>query len=284
MVSSKFLQISYVVALMLVMSLAACTNLRAVRDFAAISTQGQSMQSAAAELSDSPQRESQYALDDATRQQFEISALNGKTNELALVAAYGVLQTYMATLATLAGDGIIASNNAIADFNKQLASQHLIADTNALDAYSKISQLVSKAITDLYRQSKLREIIGEAHESVPTVVSNLEHIITVDCVEQLNGEERMLDAYYIDHSKVSSTNTPPWAKTLVMEIYRDKRSTLEGKIHDCEQFGIVLSKIAAGHEAMFRNLKHLDAKELESTLKGYQQEISAAYDSIKKLK
>jgi hypothetical protein len=160
----------------------------------------------------------------------------------------------------------------------------LIKDTNALGAYGQIADLASKAMTDLYRRKKIREMIAQASNSFPTAVSNLQHLVTVNCVLQLEAEKRMLATYYIDSTRLDATNTPPWARTLVMEVYRDKLSVLEQKIEDCKKCGVILGKMQDGYQALLKNVKHLDAKELESTLKGYEQAMSAAYAAIKKLK
>jgi hypothetical protein len=276
----------FLVAMLLgVLSETGCTNLGAVRDFAAISSQSHSVQLAAAELADSPQRQLQYALDDSTKSIYQASVTLGMSNQVALVAAYGIIQSYMTTLGTLAGDGILASNTiAIGNFAQVISTQSFIKDTNAVDAYGKIASLISKAIIDLYRQSKVRKMIEDVHDSFPVAVSNLEHVVTVDCVLQLSAETNMLNSYYIYSTQLNSANTPPWAQRLVMDSYNAKMEELLGKIHDCNECGLALGKIAAGYQLMYDNRDHLDAKEFESTLKSYEQDIMDAYTSIKKLK
>lgn len=275
----------YTVILLLLVFQTGCTNLDAVRDFAAATSQSQAIKLAATELSDSPQRQLLYVLDDSAKPTYEASVMLGNSNAMAVVAAYGIVQNYINTLGALAGDGILASNTVvIGNFTRVLSSQSFIGDTNVLTAYGKIATLISKAIMDYYRQEKLRQMIEDVHDSFPLAVSNLEHIVTVDCVLQLSAETNMLNSYYIDSTQLNSTNTPDWAERLVMDSYNAKMKVLLGKIQDCYQCGVALKKIADGYQLMYSNRNHLGTKEFKSMLKSYQLNISDAYTSIKELR
>ena len=265
--------------------LTGCVNLKAVHDFAATSADGQTMQTAAAQLADSPQRQIQYVQDTNAIKSLEMSAAIGKTNQQAVLAAFGVIQKYMTTLATLAGDGIVASNNAVAGLSQQLVASDLFGtDTNAPDAYGKLAGLVFKAATDFYRQAQLREMIERAAPCFPVAIATLQHIVTNDCVLELRTEMDAADQYYEILSGLQNPDTPKWAVVLVEDIHQDRKAAIQNKINICQQYGIVLGKIADGHAVMVKNLHHLGAKELASALNGYQQQIAAVYEGLKKIK
>lgn len=266
-------------------ALTGCTNLKAVHDFAALSTEGQTLQGIAAELANSPKRQIQFAATESAKNELVLAANIGKTNEQRLVAAHGILQNYMAALASLASDGIVASNNALAGFNQELAEAGMFgAHAQERDAFGKLAELVDKAATDFYRQAKLREMIDQAAPAFPVAIGALQRIVTNDCVMVLQSELGNVNQYYKERSGILDQGTSRWAVVLVEEIRRTRVAALEDKIQVCRQYGVILQRIADGHAAMARNLNHLDAKQLVATLEGYEQQICSVYDSFNKLK
>jgi hypothetical protein len=214
-----------------------------------------------------------------------LAADTGKTNQQRLVAAHAVIQGYMAALASLASDGLVASNNALPGLNKELAEAGILgAHAQERDAFGKLAELVAKAATDFYRQAKLRDMIEQAAPIFPVAIGALQRIVTNDCVMVLQAELGNVNQYYKERSGILDQGTPGWAVVLVEEIRQTRAAALEDKIRVCRQYGVILARIADGHAAMARNLNHLDAKQLVSTLEGYEQQISAVYDSFSKLR
>lgn len=265
--------------------LTGCTNLTAVHDFAALSSEGHTLHAIATELADSPQRQIRYALTESARNDLVLAADIGKTNEQRLVAAHAVVQSYMNALATLASDGIVASNNALAGLNEELAEAGIFgAHAEERDAFANLAELVDKAATDFYRQAKLREMIDHAAPALPVAIGALQRIVTNDCVMVLQSELGNVNQYYKERSGILDQGTPRWAVVLVEEIRETRVAALKDKIQVCRQYAVILQKIADGHAAMARNLNHLDAKQLVATLEGYEQQICSVYDSFNKLK
>jgi len=264
--------------------LSGCANLRAVRDFAQTSTEGQTLQAVAAELAESPRRQIRYTTNQAVKTDLELSAAIGRTNRDEIVAAHQAIQAYMATLATLASDGIVASNNTMAQLNQALAESRFFAvHEKERDAFGKLAELVMTAATDFYRRAELRHMIKQAEPYFPVAIAALQRIVTNDCVMLLQGEMGAMNQYYELQSGLQNASTPAWAVVLVEEVRQERAATIEQKIRVCRQYGVILGKIGEGHAAMAQNVKHLDTKEVVATLEGYQQEISAAYESFKQV-
>ena len=266
-------------------ALSACTNLKAVHDFASVSTEGQTLHSIAAELANSPQRQIRYAATESAKADLVLASNIGKTNQQKLVAAHAIVQSYMAALANLACDGIVASNNALVEFNKELEQAGIFeAHAQERDAFGRLAELVASAATDFYRQAKLSEMIERAAPAFPLAIGALQRIVTNDCVMILQSELGSANQYYKERSEILDQGTPAWAVVLVEEIRQTRVAALEDKIQICRQYGVILARIADGHAAMARNLKHLDAKQLVSELGGYEEQISAVYDGFNKLR
>lgn len=272
-------------ALLLAAVLTGCVNLKAVHDFAGISTDGPTMQAVAAELADSPARQARYTTSEDARKDLETAAALGKKNERELVAMFGVIQRYLAALATLSGDGIVATDKAMAGLNKQIAGAKLFAaNADARDAFGKIAVLVARAATDIYRRAEVRHMIKEAAPDFPVAMGALQRVVTNDCVRLLQGELGALNQYYREQSGIADPAAPKWAVVLVEEVRQERENAVREKIRDCQLYGAALGHIASGHAALVKNLNHLDAKELVSELEGYEQEIFDVYDGIRKLK
>jgi hypothetical protein len=272
-------------ALLFAAALTGCVNLKAVHDFAAISTDGQTLRVVAAELADSPARQVRYASNEDAKKDLEAAAALGKKNARELVAFFGVVQRYLAALATLSSDGIVATNNELAGLTNEIAESTMFAaNADATDAFGELSELVARAATDFYRRAELRRMIKAAAPHFPVAIGALQRVVTNDCVLQLQGELGALNQYYREQSGIADPAAPKWAVVLVEEVRQDRETAVRDKIQVCRQYGVVLGKIAAGHAALVKNLNHLDAKDLVSELEGYEQGIFDAYDAVRSLK
>ena len=263
-------------------ALTGCLNLKAVREFATVSTEDATLKAIAGEMVDSPRRKVRYAADEDTKKAFEAAATVGRTKRAELVRSHEVIRAYMATLATLAGGGSIDSNSSVAGFSAEFGDSGLL-DFSEKQAFGKLATLVSRAATDSYRRTTVRQLIRQAAPGFPTAIAALQRVVRLIGDEQLGGEIGALNQYYRIQSNLPDPTTPAWARVLVEEIRQEREAAVQQKIEVCRNYATALGRVADGHAAMLKNLDHLDARELVALLKQYEQEIAAAYEAVRRL-
>ena len=272
-----------VVALVLLgIALTGCVNLKAVHEFATVSTEETTLKAIAGEMVDSPRRKVRYAADEDTKKAFEAAATVGRTKRAELVRSHEVIRVYMATLATLAGGGSTGVNPSVAGSTVEIGNSGLL-NSSEQQAFGKLATLVSHAATDSYRKTTVRQMIRQAAPDFPTAIAALQHAIRLIGDEQLGGEIGALNQYYRIQSGLPDPTTPAWARVLVEEIRQEREAAVQQKMEVCRAYATALGRIADGHAAMLRNLDHLDARELVVLLKQYEREIATAYEAVRRL-
>ncbi len=263
-------------------ALTGCVNLKAVHEFATVSTEDATLKAIAGEMVDSPRRKVRYAADEDTKKAFEAAAAVGRTKRAELVRSHAVIRAYMATLATLAGGSSSGANPSVAGSTAEVGDSGLL-DSSEKQAFSKLVTLVSHAVTDSYRRTTVRQMIRQSASDFPAAIAALQRAVRLIGDEQLGGEVGALNQYYRIQSNLPDPTTPAWARVLVEEIRQDREAAVQQKMEVCRAYATALGRIADGHAAMLQNLEHLDARELVALLKQYEQEIAAAYEAVKRL-
>ncbi len=151
-----------------------------------------------------------------------------------------------------------------------------------VDAYSKISEVLTRAITDRYRRKKISQYIGEANDAVKVLLNALEFNLARNLTGRLESKNQSLQSYYFD--LFDDTKASAYEKKKILEDYNSATSEINSKKRQIITFGNGLNTIAQGHQKLFENRNKLGTKELKELLSQYASDIQDIIDKINKLK
>jgi hypothetical protein len=261
----------------------ACVNLKPIRQFAdsAVDTAGYT--ALTSYYVEGVEHLKSYQ-DEASQPGLDQDSLARRKQEAGLLALHHGIEAYMTAIGSLASDEVISYDKSLDKLGKELQDSE-VASPSEVDAYKSLASFVAKAATDLYRQAKLKQLIGEANGPFQDVVGSLQKIVRRGYVLSLDNEAAALDAYYKDIIMASdrATNAQPALTELVKETWRIKKNDLAARRKACLAYADTLDKIANGHQELYNHRDKLDAKETLDTLLTYANELNNLRTKIKQL-
>jgi hypothetical protein len=206
---------------------------------------------------------------------FNIKECDCQTNEKAdsiTLIIYQAVKGYFGGLTNL-------SNNKLTDYkinalSKSLAEIDLNAvkiDKSQVEAYSAISGILLRSITDKYRQHKIKEYLKAGNEPLKVLLSFMDFNLSSNLSGKLNVQKQVIKGDYFDLTKDLTLST--WEKRKVVEAYYSRLGTIESKQKELLTYSKSLRKIAAGHQKLTDNLDRINEDEIKEQLTQYTSDI-----------
>lgn len=182
------------------------------------------------------------------------------------------------------------SNNDLTDYNfdalrKSLTEggfSNIKIEKEQVDAYSKISNLLLKATTDVYRKKKLKTYIEDANEPLQILLKKFQFIIQKNLEGELNFKKEKLYAYY---KEMNLNNTLSYYEKGKATIdYYQQLSDINAKQKQIDAFAKSLEPISEGHQILYENRNKMTTKELNELLIQYSSDIQDFVSEFNKLK
>lgn len=302
---------------LLVVAVSGCANLSAIREFASLSAGTAGYTTTTKEYIESPVQLERYTLETDTNRITDLraSATARKAQEAKLLALQTSVAQYMTALAQLSADELISYSAEFNAFTKQATDAKLFSESEA-KSVSALAGLISKAITDGYRQRKLRDVIREANGPLQDVITALRETTKLYAGAQAN-DALYVRQYYsnlMDETRMSCqahdalmrlydpirSQSAPVTRAEIDKLLADARSAcqtpllqqlrgesrdaiagIEQKQKKAAQFDESLDRIGKAHGLLYENLDKLPSDEIRRQIGYYSQELKVAYKATR---
>jgi exonuclease VII small subunit len=150
-----------------------------------------------------------------------------------------------------------------------------------VDAYAKISNILTRTITDQYRRKKISEYIEQANEPIKLLLNAFQFNLVSNLSKRLETKKERLKSYYFD--LFDDKQTTSYEKKKIIEELNSTISDVDLKEKQIVSFGKGINIIAEGHQKLFENRKKMNSKEIKDLLSQYSSDIQDIVDQINKL-
>jgi hypothetical protein len=299
-----------------VLLVAGCANLQAIRQFAQSSTEAETYRAIANDYAEVQEREKYYSLT-KLHAEYDKDKKVRKDQTKALLDIQKVIAEYMRALGELAADELVSYDKSISYLTEGLKATKSI-DTAQIQAFDAITKLLARAMTDMYRQKKLNQVITEANAPLQTLVSAQIKFVEI-YINVLDTEKKSIDRYYgkviisavkgnllkfkgIDNSVIEKKmkaldrhygdiiigeiNDPIQQGILILvrDNMQEKMDTISKKQEAAKHYIEILKTIGEGHQKLFDGRYKLKSPELLAVIKSYSKYITDMTNAIKALK
>ena len=267
--------------------LGGCVDLKAVRDFAKISSATADYQKIVSDYVESPERQKPYQPERSHPQlDQEIQARSNQKPRLEGVQK--VLVEYMSALGDLADDELPNVDKEIDGLGKALEKAKFVGEGDTqinkktATGAGTIAKILTKAVLDHWRQKELKTIINKTDDSLQEVVLGLREVVQKDFKQSLDIESEAISKFFkksiaVVKAQGDEEGLPPLANLLLKERL-DEILVRKEKLDD---YAKVLDKIGKGHADLRKNVNDLENKELIQRLKQYSKDLGKLYNTIK---
>lgn len=267
--------------------LGGCVDLKAVRDFAKISSATADYQKIVSDYVESPERRKPYEPERSHPQlEQEIQARSNQKPKLEGVQK--ILVEYMSALGDLANDELPNVDQEIDGVGKALEKAKFVGDGDAqinkrtAEGAGTIAKILTKAVLDHWRQKELKSLINKTDDSLQEVLRGLREVVQKDFSQSLDIESEAISKFFnksiaVAKAKGDEEGLPPLANLLLKERLEE---VFVGK-KKLDEYTNVLDKIGKGHADLRKNVNDLENKELTQRLKQYSKDLGKLYRTIK---
>ena len=255
-----------------------CVNLKQIQDFAALSAESAGYEGLARDYVAAPDRRKQF---EPPKFHAQLDALKAKREaQLAdLQGLQSVITAYMSGLGDLASDETINFDKSTSDLAASLNQSKLLSDKDT-QAATTISALLARAVTDGYRQRKLKTLITDSNQPLQDVIAATRKIVSQGFVNDLRTESALVSRYYANFMLAPDNPPEPVAMVLAQEAKVEALAQVDGRIRTAQDFDAVLVKIASGHQYLYENRNRIGTDELNRQVKPYVGRLKAAYKAL----
>lgn len=151
-----------------------------------------------------------------------------------------------------------------------------------IDAYGKISTILTRAVTNAYRKNKLTEYTGEANEAIKILLDALSFNLVSNLSKKLDIKKQIMESYYFDMLNDSTLST--YEKKKIIEEFNASLVETGNRKKLITSYSNGLRSIAEGHQMIYKNRNKLKSKELLVILVKYSSDIQDLVDEFNMLK
>lgn len=271
--------IKIVLTIIAISFLTACTNLKDVREYATESAKFSSYTELTTRFRDTYSREQPYVTG-----KVEEAA---KANDLGRKAAYADLikiqqsvSLYMVTLAQLAGEDSFGVSKEIESVKGGIkAYPDLNITSKQVDAFSNITQIITKWATSAYQEQAVRKMIKEGNAPLQNLLEGMISLVEIYKKTNENEKQKVLGFFEINLNFVD-----PKKDAILIALSRAQvqtKTTEYGNVqnkYDLAEKG--LKNIADGHKKLYENIDKLSAADIKSSLRGFSKDIKSIRESL----
>jgi hypothetical protein len=266
-------------SLLLLFLCTACTDISAVAKFAATAKKAASgFSDIAGDFSGSATRRAFYVSSDQKPAALA-QAQHYKELEPQIKASQKILVDYIAALAGLSADSTTARDKSIQATQGDLKQLGMSSDQAA--AGVAIANKLADLLMSNYQSRKLDKAIRETNAPLQEYLQGLEHIVSVDYIDQLNGERVSVRAYYSDAIHEHGATEPLAAMLANMQRDADLQE-IDDRQKAAVAYNKILVDIGGAHQKLYDDARLSDKKHLEMLLEPYMNDISEQASKLAK--
>lgn len=265
----------------LMLLLAACGDLAAVKEFSQISADGAAYSKLTKDYIAAPERERRYFFgrhDAAGLARVEKDAKERPAQAAELAAYHATIEQYMKALGALAAGAQPTFDKEVDSMVKKSATAGLLP-SNYAGPVSAILALVTRAATEAYERHKIKEVILQADPPLQATIGRMKQIVGQGMLIDVDIEEQEFLIYHRTLQAMAQRGEPV-AGQLVREAFDDRKEQFEPRRKAIANYVKVLEAIAAGHAHLAANADRLSADEVVATTKSYGEQIYSALKQI----
>lgn len=184
-----------------------------------------------------------------------------------LVAAFLVVNTYLATLGKLAADNVAVYDKRI-DAISSNAGTLLGFTSDQQQAVGALAKLIISAFTNGWRHGKLQEAIGTAQQPMQVVLDAIAKDLQQFESTGLRVQKGALDSFYQD-VQLSRPNESP---AILAYQYNQELGSIERQREAVESYLKILDQIKQGHTKLFEARNQLGSR--DTLLSVFQTAVS----------
>ncbi len=255
-----------------------CASFKEIKAFASVSANAASYDALTRNYIEALDRRKQYQ-----PEKFHGELEAQKTRREAQRASLDLLQQtmtdYMQALNGLAKGDIKPYDKSLKDLSSNLNDATLL-DSNEKEAVGALSTILARTVTTAYRLHELKKIIQESNQPLQDIISATRKIVKKGIAPDLQVESTLVERYY-DNFMLAPDNPPePVAMALAKEVKAEALGRLEYRTRSVQAYGVVLEKIARGHQYLYDHRDMIGNDEFGRQLKQYTGELRTAYTSL----
>ncbi len=277
---------SFFISFIVLIAISSCTSVKAVHDFSSLSSKGLS------QFEEIPNSFTKHCLDRCEFESirtFEIKrALDCDCNvyrkaDSVTMLIYHSIRGYFDGLSDL-------SNKDLAKYTLGVLDTSLITgtfgdikiDTQQVDAYSAVSNILLNAVAGSYRKKKIKKYVEDANQPIQVLLGKFQFILQKNLEGELDFRKEKLYAFYRELLLNPALND--YQKEKAATDYYQGLSAIKIQQQRIDFFAQSLQSIVEGHQKIYDERNELSAKELRDSLVIYQSALSNSMSQFNKLK
>lgn len=258
--------------------LAGCANLAAIQEFGKLSADSAGYTKLTEEYASSPSRRKQYTLSTETKQREKLDEQGAQRQPQIqrLLLYHKTVSEYMKAVADLAADEATSFDEEIGGLADAAIKEKYIEEDKG-KAVKSISSAIASALTDFYRQRKLKQVIDMANAPLQLVLGDMTTLVSAYeeslRIEQADAQRyfRALESTARHQDKQNAAAEQIWAHMLERDVQ------MKDRVEAAAQYGKVLQKIGEAHQKLYDNRDKVSDAEVQRQLRQYSKQIYAAY-------
>jgi len=269
--------------------LAGCANLGAIQEFGKLSADSAGYTKLTDDYLAGPSNQKKYTLTSEADKRAELDRLSKERAKQAdqLGLYHKTVESYMKALSDLAGDQVISYDKELGGLI-DAASGASIIPKDKVDAAKSISELLAEAATDLYRQKRLREVIGRANAPLQNVLRDMIQIVK-GYDASIENERAAFTDYYRYLVATASEEKPkgsgarePAAAQIISDAFTQQGPSFDDRGKAVTAYVKTLQAIADAHQSLYDNRDKLSDDSVQVIVKSYSTQIYKAYKTVRK--
>ena len=149
-------------------------------------------------------------------------------------------------------------------------------------SYANIAGVLSRAITDGYRQKKIGSYIGQANNDIKTLLQALQFTLTSNLAGRLETRRSRLRSFYFDLAGDLATSA--YERKNIIEEYGRLTAEIDDMKRQLQSYARGLDVIARGHQQLYENRDKLTVPQVKEALSQYAGNLQYLMDEFNKLK
>jgi hypothetical protein len=261
-------------AIVVILSMSACTDLGAVRDFAKLSSETAAYRGVVQAYAAHPTRMTRYR--PSLAHVYAAQRAQREAQREGLIALQETLTTYMTTLGALAADEAVTfRTNPLV----QAASKVGAIEPSAVASVTAIGDLLFRAAANAWRQREVARIIGDANAPIQSTINDLRTFV-VAVGDEDRAERESLDQFYGVLERRSSDAA---ARQAVREWREWRDEQVIARSSGREAYLKALETIGRGHQLLYENRTRLSAEETIRQIRAVEAELRVAAELLRPL-
>lgn len=258
--------------------LAGCADLSAIKEFANISSQSADYTALVNEYVAFPSRQKRYMPVSQHSHLTQIAA-DREIQKERLLLRLKLIDEYMQALGQLAADDLVNYDTRIDALGKAV-SENKFADPKETGAFADMAKVLTRAATDAWRKSKIKELVEAANGPLQIVIKNLKQVVDEGFGGDIETEKATVQTYY---RTLVMKSADPAGIEAVKEWEEVRLASITERQNSIRTYSQILTKISEAHQKLYDNRHEITSKILLSQIQQYAKDLGKLYKDIKSI-